>query len=120
MRAQPDYKDQLAHVHVTPAKGGKLVPLAEVADVYGVILGADIERALKMKRVTHLYAHQAEALGCANDVIVATPTSSGKSLDSTSRLPSPGGGNFKNLGESQHSLLSSTEAKMHPLLTVHL
>ena len=80
LRAQPDYKDQLAHVHVTPAKGGKLVPLAEVADVYGVILGADIERALKMKRVTHLYAHQAEALGCANDVIVATPTSSGKSL----------------------------------------
>ena len=55
LRAQPDYKDQLAHVHVTPAKGGKLVPLAEGQTCTASSLAPTLS-ALKMKRVT-TYTH---------------------------------------------------------------
>ena len=56
LRAQPDYKD--GRPCACDSCERWQLALAEVADVYGVILGADIERALKMKRVTHLYAHR--------------------------------------------------------------
>ena len=39
-----------------------------------------IEKALRAKGITSLYSHQAEALRAPRHVVVATPTSSGKSL----------------------------------------
>ena len=70
-----EYREQLVHVATTPPCGGQRVPVPDVA------LPPPIVTALSAKGIDSLYAHQAEALSAAEaHLMVATPTSSGKSL----------------------------------------
>ena len=75
----PEYRGQLVHVSMTPARHGQMAPLAEVAGATG--LPAEVVRTLASRGITSLYAHQADALRSpSRHLMVATPTSSGKSL----------------------------------------
>ena len=60
----PDYKDQIAHIHTQPAREAQLADLPE-----GLHPGCDA--FLKTLNVPHLYQHQAEAVdapGCYPEV----------------------------------------------------
>lgn len=75
-RAQPTVGGHFTLDEVLPAKPAKTVPMPEG-------LPPAVRRALTARGVTTLYTHQAEAFALAQagrDVVVATPTASGKSL----------------------------------------
>ena len=74
--AQPWYAGQLVHREDIPARG------PQYSDV-DPQLGLDLQRALEQEGIVALYSHQAEAVDAARrgeNVIVATPAASGKSL----------------------------------------
>jgi DEAD/DEAH box helicase domain-containing protein len=76
IRADPEYADQIVHVHVEPARAAQFAESAPE-------LGAELHKALAALQIERLYCHQAEALSHAqrgNDVVVATSTASGKTL----------------------------------------
>ena len=78
MRQQPGYRHQIVHCAVTPPRTGHVVPLASLP-AGGTICPA-IHKALAERGIPSLYSHQQEALDASGHVIVATSTSSGKSL----------------------------------------
>ncbi len=61
--------------HTLPARGAEVVPIPPSLD-------AAVSAALEKRGIETLYSHQARAfeLALASDVVVATPTASGKSL----------------------------------------
>jgi DEAD/DEAH box helicase domain-containing protein len=70
------YKDQIVHVHKTPAKEARFGTIAE--EVHPVLV-----KSLHQLGVSRYYAHQAKginALMAGDHVIISTGTSSGKSL----------------------------------------
>ena len=73
---RPDYRGQMAHVEILPAREAR----------YGappVGLHPRLAETLKQIGIERWYAHQSEALaaiGAGHDVVVVTPTASGKSL----------------------------------------
>lgn len=77
LRAQPAYRGQLVHCEVSPARPSNLVPISDLPDG---VLSAPLEEALRARGIVQLYAHQASALRTPGALVVATPTSSGKSL----------------------------------------
>ncbi len=74
--AQPDYKDQAVHIERLPSRGA----------VYGTLdnpLAPELDGCLKERGIVNLYAHQAEAVNLSHrggNVIIATPSASGKTL----------------------------------------
>ena len=83
LRAQEDYKDQIVHTAVTLPREGTKVSLADLLSQGTTPLCKPIEKALHAKGITSLFQHQSDALSATGDVIIATPTSSGKSLTYT-------------------------------------
>ncbi len=82
IRADPEYADQIVHVHVEPARE------AVFADSQPN-LTPELTQALLQLGVSQLYCHQAQALMHAQggeDVVVATSTASGKTLCYALRL----------------------------------
>lgn len=75
-KRHPDYKNQIVHVENLPARAAR----------YGELdapLPPRLASALANQGVTQLYRHQAEAIDlarCGQNVMVTTPTASGKSL----------------------------------------
>lgn len=75
-RRHPDYKDQIVHVEEIPARAAQYAEL-------DAPLPRRLTDALASQGVSQLYRHQAEAIDlvrCGLNVIVTTPTASGKSL----------------------------------------
>ena len=79
----------LSHLERLPGYQGQIVHLQDIAaraPSCGTLrdpLHPDLQRSLQSLGVEHLYAHQAEAIDALRDgenVIVATPAASGKSL----------------------------------------
>ncbi len=82
LRADPDYADQIVHVHVEPARDAVFAERPPP-------LSRELAAALNTLGIEQLYAHQAEALEHAlagADVVVATSTASGKTLCYALRL----------------------------------
>lgn len=76
LRAAPGYRGQIAAVHVLAANEGRHVPVPDS-------LHPAIRRFLDARGIASLYGHQARTLEVVTrgrDVIVATPTASGKTL----------------------------------------
>lgn len=76
LRHDPEYADQIVHVHDEPARVGDFVELTELPHPW-------LREVLAKAGFAQLYRHQHEALtlGLAGrDVLVATGTASGKSL----------------------------------------
>ncbi len=75
-QARPRVAESISHVRVEPPRAADLVDLPTELD-------ARLRGALWKRGVTQLYRHQADALAAVragHDVVVATPTASGKSL----------------------------------------
>ncbi|OGV71203.1 MAG: hypothetical protein A3K19_11720 [Lentisphaerae bacterium RIFOXYB12_FULL_65_16] len=76
LRADPNYADQIVHVHEDPARAAELIEPARL----GLPHYAELLRRIG---IAQLYSHQAQALRLiaeGRDVAVATGTASGKSL----------------------------------------
>jgi len=76
LRADPRYRDSIVHWHTVPARQARSQPFPSDLD-------PRIREVLEAKGITEPYAHQARAIELAiagNDVLVATPTASGKTL----------------------------------------
>ena len=76
VRGLPWYQDQLAHLEHIPARDARYGELDNPLDVR-------LQRALEAEGIGRLYSHQAQAVNAARrgeNVIVATPSASGKSL----------------------------------------
>lgn len=75
-RRHPDYKNQIVHVENLPAREARYGTL-------DVPLPPRLTEALNAQGVGQLYRHQVEAIDqarCGQNVMVTTPTASGKSL----------------------------------------
>jgi DEAD/DEAH box helicase domain-containing protein len=75
LRNDPHFRDRLVHCEILPAKGPVCGTLSEA-------LPGPLRHYLKKKNI-ELYSHQAEAseaLGAGANVIITTPTASGKTL----------------------------------------
>lgn len=76
LRSSQDYRNQIVHVHRLPAKEAE----------YGTLtspLHPLVETALRGQGIERLYTHQVESLEAVRqgeDVVVVTPTASGKTL----------------------------------------
>ncbi|MFU8795832.1 MAG: DEAD/DEAH box helicase, partial [Dehalococcoidia bacterium] len=73
---QPDYRQQIVHVERIPRKDATPGKLEERLD-------PRLERCLEAQGISDLYSHQAQALNAVfsgKNVIVATPSASGKTL----------------------------------------
>ncbi len=76
LRSAPWYRGQIASVHVLPAREGRRVPVPES-------LHPAARRFLDAAGISSLYEHQArtlDAVARGRDVVVATPTASGKTF----------------------------------------
>ncbi|MCP3916637.1 MAG: DEAD/DEAH box helicase [bacterium] len=76
LRENPRWRDRIVHWHTMAARPGRTVPLPEALD-------PRLRRVLADKGIEELYAHQAQAIDSAlagRDVLIATPTASGKTL----------------------------------------
>lgn len=76
LRSAPWYRDQIASVHVLPAREGRRVPVPES-------LHPAVRRFLDAGGIASLYEHQArtlDAVARGRDAVVATPTASGKTF----------------------------------------
>ena len=76
LQALPGYGGQIAHVRAIPEREPAYAELREP-------LSAPLESALRRAGIESLYSHQAEAVDAVRDghnVIVSTPSASGKSL----------------------------------------
>jgi DEAD/DEAH box helicase domain-containing protein len=74
LRDRPYYTDQIHTHRVTPARR---------ASVQSLTLASRLEQAFEAQGITSLYEHQATAIDAVRDganVVLATPTASGKSL----------------------------------------
>ena len=76
LKSDPDYQDQIVHVHAEPAREPVWAPLPEG-------LHAGVRGFLEGLGVSRVYRHQAEAIAAAlrgEDVLITTGPASGKSL----------------------------------------
>ncbi len=76
LRRDPNWRQRIVHWHRTPQRPGSFAPYPEHLDRRLVAI-------LKAKGHESLYSHQAQAIQCAldgNDVLISTPTASGKTL----------------------------------------
>jgi DEAD/DEAH box helicase domain-containing protein len=74
--AQPDVAEAVAAVRVLPARAAEIAPLPDWLD-------ERLVGALRARGIDGLYSHQAQALHAlrgGQDVVIVTPTASGKSL----------------------------------------
>jgi DEAD/DEAH box helicase domain-containing protein len=74
--AQPDYKDQVAHIERLPAR-------VAVNGELDSPLTPEFQKCLNRHGIESLYTHQAAAINssrCGENVIVSTPSASGKTL----------------------------------------
>ncbi|MFT5051363.1 MAG: DEAD/DEAH box helicase domain-containing protein [Chlamydiales bacterium] len=79
LRAEPRWRDCLVHWHEIAPRPGRSVPFPAQLD-------QRLVEVLKERGVTELYEHQARAIEAAldgRDVLVATPTASGKTIGYT-------------------------------------
>eukprot|EP00966_Prymnesium_polylepis_P198551 4601431-Prymnesium_polylepis.1 len=77
LAARPEYRAQLVYARTAPPRAGRYVSLAEAP------LPDAVAAALRAHGINRLFSHQAEALralAAGRHVMLATPTSSGKSL----------------------------------------
>ncbi len=73
LRKDPEYRDQIVHVHVTPSREPSYAGTAEIPAQYRAYM--------QHMRIERVYSHQAAALAAvaaARDVLIATGTASGK------------------------------------------
>lgn len=76
LRSSAWYRDQIVAVHVLAGREGKRLPLP-------VSLHPGVQRFLAARGIVSLFPHQAmtlEKVGKGHDVVVTTPTASGKTL----------------------------------------
>ncbi len=76
LQRDPEYRDQIVHVHEIPARGAAYAEPAK--PIHPVV-----ERALQFQGIKRLYTHQADAINAirdGRDVVIVTGTASGKTL----------------------------------------
>ena len=76
LKSDPEYKDQIVHIQHIPARDARPGWLDKPLDPL-------LQDRLDLAGITTLYAHQAEAVNAirqGNNVMVATPSASGKTL----------------------------------------
>src|SRR5450631_2756873 len=71
--AEPSMSRGVVHHERIPARAARTAPLPAWLD-------PRIRHGLELRGITELYIHQAEAVHAGRDVVVVTPTASGKSL----------------------------------------